>query len=154
MTLILALGFTGSVDAASYSSAPNLREVNLGTATTCWASGEFPLPGAWGYFQSAADGRTTSLGGPDGINYRNMTCVHLRDALNGWRPDSSSNRALLADEVHLMAHEYGHATSNLRGEALNDEAAADRYANGPAFEEFAGRLGFGPYWRRLLRAAL
>ena len=131
-----------------------LTRVAEGISTTCWYRG-FPIASASGYFQSAADGRTANVGGPDGINIKGPICTRLHRVLDGWRPKArSSQMQTLTWDIYVLTHEMGHATANQRGEDLWSERAANVYGRGPAFERVASRLGVGPYARRQLRSAL
>ena len=139
---------------ASATPDPELTRVAAGIPTACWHEG-FPLRSAAGYFQSAADGRTDSMGGPDGLNLRGPICIRLHRVLDGWRPKARGSQIqTLTWDIYVLTHEMGHATANQRGEDLWSERLANAFGRGPAFERTASRLGIGPYARRQLRSAL
>jgi hypothetical protein len=139
---------------ASATPDTELTRVAAGIPTACWYKG-FPLPSASGYFQSAADGRTDDVGGPDGINVKGPICTRLHRVLDGWRPKARSSQIqTLTWDIYVLTHEMGHATANQRGEDLWSEQLANAYGRGPAFERAASQLGLGPYVRRQLRSAL
>jgi hypothetical protein len=157
MILIFICLFVLPVPSAALSSAtpdPDLTRVAAGIPTACWYK-SFPLRSASGYFQSAADGRTDDVGGPDGINIKGPVCKRLHRVLDGWRPKARSSQIqTLTWDIYVLTHEMGHATANQRGQDLWSERLANVYGRGLAFERAAGQLGVGPYLRRQLRSAL
>jgi len=139
---------------ASATPAPDLTRIAANIQIACWFK-NFPIPNAFGYFQSSIDGRTENVGGPDGINLDGVICKRLRRVIKGWRPKSNSEaRQMLAWDISVLSHEMGHATAQQRGEDLWDERLADAYGRGPEFERVNSRLGIGPYLRRQLRREL
>jgi hypothetical protein len=150
---LAALAFTGAAGAAPYAHAPAISTA-AAAKSFCWDYAAFPLPYYGAYYQSAADGRTENIGGPDGINLRYGTCQTLRRTMRGWRPSGERAIADVAWHIYALGHEAGHATAPARGENFLDEKLADAYGRGPEFERICARLGIGPYWRRLLRNVL